>query len=660
MNVIDLLAEPSSTNLAWQWVSAVLPGDTSSPWGKTLAVFTSLLFAFGAAGVGYGVLMGIVNSAYTGKVLGQKWHQIWTPLRIVLGLGLLCPTPTTGFSAAHYVLRDVVARGAVNLADATWSTFVGSVAKDGVPIVPVSETGSTLAVTVLRHEICAAVYNHGGSGWGWSISLPSPKGDTVTVADAGFGSHEVASWSYGGTCGHFSFSIPAEREGFSNARREAVAEMISAFRTESAKYARLAIETTGITSAGAIDNAIKATILSPDLVTRLRAAGAKFDEAVAAAAKSEAASLGTESRSKLVQAAQQQGFLAAGMYWRSLSEISALTTSLTNEQAEETPARTDGDFGLAIDRAFRALALQVSGEAERVSLSANDFASAGDESADFLTKLLAPVARSMAEWASSADKATDTDAMGALISSGHAMIAAGWAAIAAGGAAMVASSNWFSSALGAEGAASWFLDWSRWVVGGLMLLGALRAYVIPAMPFIFMMMAGIATLAALMEAMIALPLWCLKWTKMDNGEDFAGESVRMGLLLTVNLALRPVLAVLALAAAYPVFDKTLGTLDKLWPTAFLAQTGGHVVGLVGFLVLTGMQAYLVWYVTMKGFGQIWSLPDRVLTWLGQSGSGGEASMTSGAVGGMLALAGRGNLPKMGMPIPASGKGGKRK
>lgn len=180
-----------------------------------------------------------------------------------------------------------------------------------------------------------------------------------------------------------------------------------------------------------------------------------------------------------------------------------------------------------------------------------------------------------------------------------------------------------------------------------MIVGSLRAYVIPMLPFIFMVMAGMATLAAIMEAMIALPLWAMKWLRMDSGQDFAGESVRMGLLLIVNIALRPVLAVLALCAAYPVFDVTLGTLDRLWPMAFLGQTGGHVVGLVGFVVMTLMQMYLVWFVCMKGFGQIWSLPDRVLVWVGQPGAGGEASMASGAVGGMIAIAGRGGMPKLG-------------
>jgi conjugal transfer/type IV secretion protein DotA/TraY len=654
--MIDLLAEPSSTNIAWAWVSAVLPNDGTTPWGRTLQVFTSVLFFLSALGLSYGVVSGIVSSAYTGKVLGDRWHQIWTPLRIIVGLGLLAPLPATGFSSAHYLLRDGVARGGINLADAAWVTFVDVVAKDGVPIVPVSANGSTVVMAILRHEICAAVYNQAGTKWGWTAPLPAPGGQETGLGVVGYDKRVV--WPYGPTCGQFSYSLPSDHEAFSNSRREVVAEIISAFRPEAQRYAGLAAETSGISSAGGITTAISSTALSPKLVRDIRSVGAAFDKVIEGAAKAEVATLDNEARSKLVAAAAQQGFLAAGLYWRNLAQISELTTSLTNERLEVTAPRVDGDFGKAIDRAFSILALQVSGEAERVNLSANDFSSAGDENADFLTKLLAPLARSMAEWAATSGADDDTDAMSGLISSGHAMIAAGWAAIAAGGTLMVASSNWFSSALGASGAADWFLDWSKWIIGGLMIIGSLRAYVIPMLPFLFMFMAGMATLAAIMEAMIALPLWAMKWLRMDNGSDFAGESVRMGLLLIVNIALRPVLAVLALCAAYPVFDVTLGTLDRLWPMAFLGQTGGHVVGLVGFVILTLMQMYLIWFVCMKGFGQIWSLPDRVLAWIGQPGSGGEANMASGALGGMIAVAGRNGMPKLSGGIIT--KGVKRK
>lgn len=541
--MIDILAEPSATNIAWQWVSAVLPPDGSSPWGRTLQVFTSVLAFLASLGLAYSVVSGIVQSAYTGKVLGDKWHQIWSPLRIVLGIGLLVPLPNTGFSSVHYILRDVVARGGINVADATWNTFVGVIAgKDAMPIVPVSKTGSTVAMAILRHEVCAAVYNQGGSMWGWEQRLPDPDG----LNAAG-----VTVWSYGSTCGRLAYTIPEGRPDFANARRAAVANIISVVRPEAVRYAKLAAETSGISSADGAKNAISAKMLSPTLVQDIRAAGAQFDTAIVAAAKAEVATMDTTSRSKLVAAAEQNGFLTAGMYWRALAQISELTTSLTNERPEDTLPRSDGDFGQAIDRAFSALALQVSGEAERVNLTANDFASAGDETADFLTKLLGNVARDMAEWAGSSG--SEGDAMAGLISSGHAMIAGGWAVIAAGAGAAALAGNTVTRFFGAAGV-DWLLDWSKYVVGALMIIGSLRAYIIPAMPFVFMFMAGMAILAALMEAMIALPLWAMKWLKLDNGGDFAGESVRMGLLLITNIALRSVLAVLALVVAYPVVD----------------------------------------------------------------------------------------------------------
>ncbi|MGV1758892.1 DotA/TraY family protein [Rhizobium sp. A22-96] len=642
--MIDLLAEPLKTNIAWHWVSAVLPPDGSSPYGSTLQVFTSVLFFLCGLGLAYNVVTGIVASAYTGKVLGDKWHQIWSPLRIVLCFGLLCPMPSTGFSPVHYILRDIFAKGSINVADAAWNTFVGVVAdpKNAMPIIPVSQTGSTVAMAILRHEICAAVYNKAGSLWGWEQSKPDPAGLDV----AG-----VTVWAYGSTCGRFAYSIPEGRTDFVDARRAAVMELISAFRPEAARYATLAAETSGISSADGAKNAITTNMLSATLVQDIRAAGARFDAAVVKAAKAEVAAMDTTSRSKLVGSAKTDGFLTAGMYWSALAQISELTTSLTNERIDDTLPRTDGDFGQALDRAFSALALQVSGEAERANLTANDFASAGDETADFLTKLLAPVSRGMIEWATSSG--SEDDAMAGLISSGHAMIAAGWGVITAGAGAAALAGNAITRFFGAAGV-DWLLDWTKYVVVGLMGIGSLRAYIIPIMPFVFMVMAGTATLAALMEAMIALPLWATKWLKLDNSGDFAGESVRMGLLLLVNIGLRPVLAVLSLCAAYPVFNVTLGTIDKLFATAFLGQTGGHVVGLVGILIMTGIHMYLVWHAVVKGFGQIWSLPDRVLAWTGQPGAGGEAGLTSGAFGGMLALAGRGGLPKTGLRALTSG------
>lgn len=653
--IASLFQEPPDSNLAWQLVKAVLPTDSTSAWGQTLQVFTSALFGFCTVILGYGVISAIVQSAYTGKALGDRWHQIWTPLRVIVGLGLLIPTPSTGFSPVHYLLRDVVARGGINLADDSWGVFVKVVASGETTILPVSSSGSTVAMAILQHEICAAVYNRAGSLWGWQAPLPEPAGDVAGLGIPGFGKKAV--WSYGPTCGHFSYTVPDNREGFSNARREAVKEIVSAYRTEAQRYAQLAAETSGLSSADAMTKALGANGLSLTIVQDIRTRGAAFDAKISEAAKTEAATVENESRSKLVKNAELEGFLSAGTYFRALGQISELTTALSNETVEDVAPRTDGDFGLALDRAFAVLRLQISGETDRANLTANDFAAAGDEGSNFLVKLLAPISRGLAEWGASSSAASG-DAMSNLISSGHAMLSIAWTAIGAGATLMVASSNWFSSAVGAGGAADFLLGWGNWVIGALMFIGALRAYVIPILPFLFILAAGIALVAALLEAMIALPLWCLKWLKMEGGDDFAAEGVRMGLMLTVNVFLRPSLAILAYCGSYPVFNVVLRTMDSMWATAFLAQTGGAVVGLVGFLVMSIIQLYLTWYVSLKLFGQSWALPDRVLGWLGLPGTAGESSIASGAIGGMLGLAGRGLLPKTGVAMLS--KGGKSK
>ncbi|WP_188825476.1 DotA/TraY family protein [Brucella endophytica] len=563
-----------------------------------------------------------------------------------------CRSRTVGPVAEHWFFQCALRppryrrAGGINLANALAGTGIKSVVEDGTTILPVSVDGSTVAMTVLQHEICAAVYNRAGDLWGWSARLAEPQGVVTEATPDAPGYGRLITWSYGGTCGRFSYTAPKNRDAFTEARREAVKALVLKFRAEAQRYAKLAAETSGLSSASSATNAVSSGVLSPRLVQDIRAAGAAFDEAIASAAKAEAAKIDTAGRSGLVAAAQQRGFLTAGMYWQNLSQVSALTTSLSNERLENVPPRVDGDFKEALDRAFSALKLQVSGEAERVNLSANDFASAGDETADATTKLLAPVSRSIVEWAATpTDDDKSKDAMGKLVSSGHSMLAAGWAAIAAGGTIAAVSGNAVAKFFGAGGV-NYLLDWSKWIVGPVFLIGDLRAYIIPIMPHVFMLMSGIALLSALMEAMIALPLWCLRWLKMDSGDDFAGDSVRLGILFTVNIFFRPALAILALFGAYGFFEVLLGTLDSLWPTAFLAQTGGHVVGLLGFLTLTAIQTYLVWYSCIKGFGQIWSLPDRVLTWFGLPGTAGESGLVSGAFGGMIALAGRGSLPKM--------------
>lgn len=640
MTLADLFAEPAATNLAWQWVNVIIPSDASNPWGKALAVFASVLTLVAVNVIAWITIQGIVQSAYTGKVLGERFHQIWAPLRVVLGLGLLVPI-AGGFSPIHETIKQVALRPAINLADATWLTFVETVAKDGTPIVPVSAGGSGLVFDIAEHEICLAVAKATGEPWGYTFPFPAAEGEAHS---GGLLSNSTVTWSYGRDCGAISYTMPAEQTAFAEARRAAVAELVKALRAKAAIYAETFRDGKSIPTPEAALNAVGQSMLPVGLAAEIRSAGAAYDKRISEAAAAETSKVEADSRSKLVEAAKAEGWVNAGRYWRSLSQISELTVALATEKPERTAPRLDklASFATPVRNALDTLRYQISGEQLQAQLSANDLAAAGDASADFLTKVLGPMTRNLGEWLSSSPDASKTDPMGDIISSGHVMIATAGAAIVGGAAVMVGASNWFADFIGANGAASHLLSWANLAIGALWLIGAMRAYVLPVMPFLFIIIAAITWAAAILEAMIASLLWGLTFLRMDNG-DFIGQAQKQGMMLLFNVAFRPVLAVLSLCGAYLLFAVSVSTLDSLWATAFFGQTGGHIAGLSGLLVSLALKTFILWTICVKLFGLIANLPDRVGTWFDVPSTAqyGEAGHVGAMAAGAAALASRG-------------------
>lgn len=92
--------------------------------------------------------------------------------------------------------------------------------------------------------------------------------------------------------------------------------------------------------------------------------------------------------------------------------------------------------------------MMVAGEATRVGLTADDYAAAADEQSDFLTRLIGPLTRSLAEWATTKVDSDTESAMSRIVSSGHLMIAIAKSAIIGGGALMMGASNKFADLVG--------------------------------------------------------------------------------------------------------------------------------------------------------------------------------------------------------------------
>lgn len=666
MEIFDLLKNPADTEIAWQWVKMLFPDAAGgTPFTRGLQLFSTALMLIATSVLSWHVLSGVVQTAYSGKVLGERWHQIWAPLRVILGFGLLVPMAGGGLSGSHMIVERVAAIS-INLADGVWSGFVSEIAKEGQPLNPVSAGGRKLAWQIVESEVCRAVLNAQPSMelGGVKVDPPSPSGTT---------SEKVVSWNYGTECGVIALTMPDSKTGFAEKRKEAVTAIINDVRdrSEIAKtYAKHYATGTpsGISDEASVEALKRLGALPAQVATWVRESGDAYDKAVRDAAAAEAASQNQEARQNLADYAKLKGWISAGMYWRSLSQISALTTAYTAEVPTRTEPRPEawGPDGASVKNAMDALGAQMRGESANPQLAANDLAFAGDAQADVLTRTLAPLLRPIVEWSVSSKEREDP--IGRMMSFGHVLIDGGEAAIAAGAGVAVAGKNLIGSSIGAGGAVDWLLGWAKLLIQIVFIVGAVHAYILPAIPFIFVGLLALGWLVAVLEATIASLIWAFLFVKMD-GHELVEQAQRQGMMIIFNLMLRPVLGVLALCGAFYLVPLALNAINTLWGTAYAGQQGGNVAGVFGVLVGIVLLTFLEWHIVVRLFGLIIGLPDRIAHWFGAPTTGwGEAegghAMTAGAVA-MAATAGRsvpmtGGKPKGPAPSPTSGQDAARK
>jgi conjugal transfer/type IV secretion protein DotA/TraY len=623
----DPLRTPEASDVLWQWVNTILPESMDSPYGHALATFTASLALIASLMVGFHIIVGIVSTAYSGKVLGDKYHQIWAPLRVVLGFGMMVPI-AGGFSSVHQGLRDVVAPLAINLGNAPWVGYVEHIAKERDPITPYRSGGSRLAMDVLEHEVCLAVYNARRSGW-----LLERGGPDYAGVEKGLGiiGNPVFLWDYGATCGSFSFEKiavgkPSEAGGevsreqshaFANARRLAVSDLIGSMRLEAAKYgehfAKHNHEMTVEQAQIAVGNGVL-----PELLGKLKEFGAKYDAAIVQAAKAETETIASDATANMAQEAKTKGLATAGAMWLSLAQVSNLSTTLTNEAPERVKPRIEDlskneYIKSSIIAALDSLRNQVSGETQWSGLTANDLAAAGDEAGGVISRVIGPMTRGFMEGMA---KGEPTDnAMVDIANTGQWLKFSAKSAVAAGVVINMATKNAIGKAIGAGGAAEYALGWASWGIMLTFILGVIRADIFPLVPYILITLMCVKWLGSLLEATIATPLWSFVFVRMD-GQELVDQKQAAGVTMLLNLVLRPVLSILALIASYPLFNAAFGFVDETLATAYFGNTGGSIPSIDNYLIYLTISTWLMWAIGLHLFGYVGSMSDKIYPWMG--------------------------------------------
>ena len=166
---IDLNPPPSDVSITYLTnvfgtVEGVLSGGGSQIVGQMFAIFNSAVLSLGGMIMMYTIIVGTVNTAGDGQVLGKNWSSIWIPVRTTLGISLLF-TYTSGYNVLQVFIMWVVVQG-VGAADLIWDAALNYLKSGGVIVQPLKQSSSTDsdnnyeilqgASTILAGQTCMA------------------------------------------------------------------------------------------------------------------------------------------------------------------------------------------------------------------------------------------------------------------------------------------------------------------------------------------------------------------------------------------------------------------------------------------------------------------------------------------------------------------------
>lgn len=110
-------------------VDGVLHGTGSQIMGNMFGVFNAAVLALGGIVVMYTLVVGTMNTAHEGQMLGQKWSSIWIPVRATVGLAFLIPK-ASGYCMMQIFIMWVVLQG-VGAADKIWNSALNYLNRGG-------------------------------------------------------------------------------------------------------------------------------------------------------------------------------------------------------------------------------------------------------------------------------------------------------------------------------------------------------------------------------------------------------------------------------------------------------------------------------------------------------------------------------------------------
>lgn len=629
-------------------------GGTSGPFEQAVGVLNAGAMTIGGMIAAYTLVVGTMQTAHDGEMLGKRWSSMWIPIRTTLGIGLVVPL-AGGYCVAQLLIGFLIGQG-VGLADKVWEAYVNNLgdAKNMAPKV-ILPSVDDLARGILKGRLCMEAINYASKDQG----IVSEMTAVSTSKGISFGDDR---------CGGVSYAAVTQNIASLNSAGDSTGPILSMLGFRAGDITNtVGVLSAHLKAAAALDarmqqvavkivNAKIEGTTAPDISADLISAEAEYQSTVASAANAVVG--GKNGLSELVAAAKNDGWFMAGSWFMKASQLQdTINRVVSNTPSSQGFTSTSlGSVNMSVidpymallERSFKKSSNAVSpATANLTPTSASDGkngSSTGSGLSESLERIgsssspltagfveisnyyFIKIARAIVEIDSNRDPMMALKDTGdtIMVVGGSMIIGAGLAYAFAGGLG-AAANGWFSQATVVGPAAGQaaadlikYLSMIMFLIGGpLLLAGAGLAVYLPMAPFLIFFGIFVGWLLLCLEAIIAAPLWAIMHLS-PQGEDIMGGA-RGGYMLILGLLLRPMLIVMGFIAALISLPVVISSFNAIFFPVFKLSMAGSVVGVFSTVIMVFMYFGTMTFLFHTVFSFMGQIPDKILRWMGGGG-----------------------------------------
>lgn len=627
------LFDPSASDVSMQWLGSIFggmglfSGSGGDPISGAIFILNNAIMIAGGVLFTYFLLVGVMNTAHEGSVLGKKW-PVWVVPRMATASALLLPV-VKGYAIIQVLVAWLLVQG-IGLADKGVSAFVDNQNLAQTLTSSFSQSPiKTTAYNLFLSSVCMATLEQGVKQQGTSVIYTSPSIGITTEKQGSktfyyFGDKNESAGMTKQTCGYYV--VDSSQINMQGSSLVSASDLSGANDINQAQQAQIGSLVSAMMSAGrSVVSSHKAIPAST-----IDSAIADYQKAIQQSAFDAVKKM--NDNKEMQDNIKKDGWIMLGFWYPKIQAMSSQINKAINNVAVATgPSSFDSD--LLKDEYVQNMTLAMETVRNGGGVANYGIAKQVDNSGTFLDKIKGWTKSFSVEGAikDAIDFKDYTFQKGA--DPMLTLMTYGGICLSVAGAGFVALLALMGTVGNAPGVGLALQSVLLMFVPLLALVGITLLYILPLIPTLIWVGCISGFILMAIEAIIASGFWGLMILNPNGNHEVIGAG-QQGFRLIVALLFKPFLLVVGFWVSILMMN-TLGTwVSDMFAYIFdLSQSDSNVFTyIVGKIISPVLYGSIMLVVIKKIFGIVPALPDELIKWIGGGSTGftGHSKETSGS------------------------------